>query len=180
MSYQEIIVISSIKNIFTRIYLWYVLKIISIYRGQSTDQHFFCIIVRYAHQHLICFHFIFNPSSPMLFSELMFASLIFIEVRLFWFFLPIIMVWNLSGFKIIMVSLNHCSAFSDSEVKLLINFCRDFSVHDKVLSTAELCNSAFSINENGPKIDPCGTQSNKTWKTLYVLFIFTFCLLPFK
>ena len=31
-----------------------------------------------------------------------------------------------------------------------------------------------------PKIDICGTPDNKTWKTLYVSFIFTFCFLLFK
>ena len=31
-----------------------------------------------------------------------------------------------------------------------------------------------------PKIDPCGTADNKTWKTLYVLFVFTFCFLLFE
>ena len=89
-----------------------------------------------------------------------------------------------------MFSLNHCTASSDSEVKLLINSSGDFSVHEIVLSSAKFCNSAFSIQSKrllmkmfkrmGPKIDPCGTQDNKTWKTLYVLFIFTFSFLPFK
>ena len=55
------------------------------------------------------------------------------------------MAWNLSGFTIIMLSLNHCTAFSDSEVKLLINSSRDFSLHEIVLSSAKLCNSAFLI-----------------------------------
>ena len=116
----------------------------------------------------------------------MFISFIFIEVGLFyWFFLSIIMAWNLSGFTIIMFSLNHWTAFSDSEVKLSINSYRDFSVHEIVLSSAKLCNSAFSIQSKrslmkmlkrmGPKIDPCGTPDNKTWKTLHVLFIF--CIL---
>ena len=36
------------------------------------------------------------------------------------------------------------------------------------------------LKRMGPKIDPCGTSDNKTWKTLYVLLIFTFCFLPFK
>ena len=89
-----------------------------------------------------------------------------------------------------MFSLNHCTASTDSEVKLLINSSGDFSVHEIVLSSAKFCNSAFSIQSKrllmkmfkrmGPKIDPCGTQDNKTWKTLYVLFIFTFFFLPFK
>ena len=100
------------------------------------------------------------------------------------------MTRNLSGFTIIMSSLNHCTAFSDSEVKLLINFSRDFSVHEIVLSSAKLWKSAFLIHSKrslmkmlkrmGPKIEPCGTPDNKTWKTLYVLFIFTFCFLPFN
>ena len=55
------------------------------------------------------------------------------------------MAWNLSGFTIITFSLNHCTAFSDSEVKLLINSSRDFSVHEIVFSSAKLFNSAFSI-----------------------------------
>ena len=45
------------------------------------------------------------------------------------------------------------------------------------------CNSAFSIQISKtmkPKIDPCGTPDNKTWKKLYALFIFTFCFQPFK
>ena len=102
------------------------------------------------------------------------------------------MAWNLSGFTIIVFSLTHCTAFSDSEVKLLINSFRDFSVHEIiVLSLAKFCNSTFSIQikilmkmlkRMGPKIDPCGTQVNKTWKTLYVLFtfIFSFLLLNMK
>ena len=36
------------------------------------------------------------------------------------------------------------------------------------------------LKRMGPKIDPCGTPDNKTWETLYVLFIFTFCFLPLK
>ena len=121
----------------------------------------------------------------------MFISFTFIEVELFCsFFLSIIMAWNLSGFTIIVLSLTHCTAFSDSEVKLLIDSFRDFSVHEIiVLSLAKFCNSTFSIQikilmkmlkRMGPKIDPCGTQDNKTWKTLYVLFICTFSFLPFK
>ena len=84
------------------------------------------------------------------------------------------MTWNLSGFTIIMFSLNHCTAFSDSEVKLLINFSRDYEVHEIALSSAKLCNSAFSIQRQrslikmlkrtGPKIDPCRTPDNETWK----------------
>ena len=31
-----------------------------------------------------------------------------------------------------------------------------------------------------PKINSCGTPDDKTWKTLHVLFILTFCFLPFK
>ena len=31
----------------------------------------------------------------------------------------------------------------------------------------------------GPEINPCETPDNKTRNTLYVLFIFTFCLRPF-
>ena len=55
------------------------------------------------------------------------------------------MAWNLSVFTIIMFSLNHCTAFSDSEVNILINSSRDFSLHEIVLSSAQLCISAFSI-----------------------------------
>ena len=55
------------------------------------------------------------------------------------------MAWKLSGFTIIMFSLNHGTAFSDSEVKLLISSSRDFLVHQTVLSSAKLRNSAFSI-----------------------------------
>ena len=77
---------------------------------------------------------------------LMFITFIFIEVGLFCcFFLSIIMAWNLSGFTIIMFSLNHCTAFSDSEVNLFINSSRDFSVHDIVLPSPKQCNLAFSI-----------------------------------
>ena len=71
-----------------------------------------------------------------------------------------------------MFSLNHCTAFSDSQVKLLINSSRDFSVHEIVLLSAKLYSSAFSIQSKrslmkmfkrmGPKIDPCGTPDNKT------------------
>ena len=97
---------------------------------------------------------------------------------------------NLSGFTTIMFSLNHCTAFSDLDVKFLINPSRNFSEHEIVLSSAKLCNSAFSIQSKtplmkmlkrmGPKIDPCGTPNNKTYKAINVLFIFTFCFLPFK
>ena len=100
------------------------------------------------------------------------------------------MAWNLSGFTMIMLSLTHCTAFSDSEVQFLIDSFRGFSVHEIiVLSLAKFRNSTFSIQikilmkmlkRMGPKIDPCGTQDNKTWKTLYVLFICTFSFLPFK
>ena len=31
-----------------------------------------------------------------------------------------------------------------------------------------------------PKIDPSGTPDNETWRKIYVLFIFTFCVQPFK
>ena len=89
-----------------------------------------------------------------------------------------------------MFSLNHCTASSVLEVKLLISSSRDFSVHEIVLSSAKLCNSAFSIQSKrslmkmlkrmGSKIDPCGTPDNKTLKTLYVLFTFTFCFLLLK
>ena len=88
------------------------------------------------------------------------------------------MAWNLSGFTIIMFSLNHYTPFFDSEVKLLINSSRDFSVHEIVLGSAKLCNSAFSIQSKrslmkmlirmGPKIDLCGTPNNKIRKTLYI------------
>ena len=103
------------------------------------------------------------------------------------------MAWNLSGFTIIVFSFTHCTAFSDSEVKLLIDSFRGSSVHEIiVLSLAKFRNSTFSIQikillmkmlkRMGPKIDPCGTQVNKTWKTLYVLFtfIFSFLLLNMK
>ena len=120
-----------------------------------------------------------NPSSLTLFPELMFISFIFIEVGLFcWFFLSIIMAWNLSRFTIITFSLNHCAAFSDPEVKLLISSSWDFSVDELVLSSAKLCNSEFSIQSKrslmkmlkrmGAKIGLCGTPDNITWKTLYV------------
>ena len=33
------------------------------------------------------------------------------------------------------------------------------------------------LKRMGPKIDSYGTPDNKTWKTLYVLFTFTFCCL---
>ena len=36
------------------------------------------------------------------------------------------------------------------------------------------------LKGKGPKIDPCGTPDIKTWKILYVLFIFIFCFQPFK
>ena len=109
----------------------------------------------------------------------MFISFIFMEVELFFTFLSV----NNNGLELIRVY-NHCTAFSDSKIKLLINSSRDSSVHEIVLSSAKLCNSAFSVQSkrsllmkmlkrNGPKIDPCGTPDNKTWKTLYVLFIFT-------
>ena len=98
------------------------------------------------------------------------------------------MAWNLSGFTVIMFSLNHYSAFPDSDFKLLINSSRDFSVHEIVLPSAKLCNSAFSIQSKRllvkmlkrmkPKIDPPETPDNATWKTLYVLFIFTFFFHP--
>ena len=101
-----------------------------------------------------------------------------------------IMDWNLSGFTAIMFSLNHCTAFSDLGVKLLINPSRNFSEHEIALSSAKLYNSAFSIQSKtplmkmlkrmGPKTDPCGTANNKTYKTIDLLFIFTFCFLPFK
>ena len=155
---------------------------ILIYSGQSPELQFFL------HNCVICLSkfnllSISNTSNLTLFSKLMFISFIFIEARLFcWFFMSIIMAWNLSGFTIIMFSLNHCTAFSDSEVKLLINFSRDYEVHEIALSSAKLCNSAFSIQSQrslikmlkrtGPKIDPCRTPDNETWKTLYVLFIF--------
>ena len=62
----------------------------------------------------------------------------FIEVGLVCYsFLSIIMAWNLSGFVIIMFSLNHCTGFSDSEVKFLINSSRDFSVQETVFLSAK-------------------------------------------
>ena len=82
------------------------------------------------------------------------------------------MAWNLSGFTIIMFSLNLCTAFSDSEVKILLNSSRDFSVHEIVLPSSKLCISAFSIQSKrslikmlrriGPKVDLSGTLDNKT------------------
>ena len=63
-------------------------------------------------------------------------------------------------------------SFFRLRVKLLINSSRDFSVHERALSSAKLCNSAFSIQSKrslmkmlkgmGPKTDPCGTPDNKT------------------
>ena len=111
----------------------------------------------------------------------MFISFIFTEVGLFrWLFLSIIKAWNSSRFTIIMFSLIHYTAFSDSEVKLLISSSKDFSVHEVVLSSAKLCNSAFSVQRKrslmqmfkrmGPKIGPCGTPDNKTWKPLYYMY----------
>ena len=82
-----------------------------------------------------------------------------------------------------MFYLNHWTTFSDSEVKLLISSFGDFSVYEIVLSSAKLCNSAFSIQRKrllmkilkrmGPKSDPCGTPDNKTWKTLYLQILFS-------
>ena len=98
------------------------------------------------------------------------------------------MAWNLSGFTIIMFSLNHYTPFLDSEVKLLISSSKDFSVHEIVLGLAKLCNSAFSIQSKrslmkmlirmGPKIDLCGTPNNKIRKTLYIYIIHLHLLLP--
>ena len=101
-----------------------------------------------------------------------------------------ITIWNLSGLTIIMFSLNHCTAFPDSQVKLFINSSRDFSVHEIVLLSEKLHNSAFSIQIKrslkkmlkilGPKIDPCGTPEYKTWEAVHILFIFTCFFLPFQ
>ena len=73
------------------------------------------------------------------------------------------MAWNLSRFTTIMFSLKHYTAFSDSEVKLLICSSREFLVHEIVLSSAKFCNSAFLFQSKrslikileimGPKID---------------------------
>ena len=81
------------------------------------------------------------------------------------------MVWNLLGF-IITFFLNHCTAFTDSEVKLLINTSRDFSVHEIVLSSTKLCYSSSStqskrllikmLRRMGPKTEHCGTPDNET------------------
>ena len=96
---------------------------------------------------------------------------------------------NKNGLELIWVYNHHIffepfRIFLDSEVKLLISSSRDFSGHEKVLSSAKFCNSAFSLQSKRslikmlkrtrPKIDSCGTIDNNTWKTLYVLSIFTF------
>ena len=114
------------------------LKMILIYKGYSTDQHFLHTCAKCLPKFNLLS--ISNPSSLTLFSDLIFISFIFIEVWLFcWFFLSIIIAWNLSGFTIIMFSLNHCTAFSDSRVKLLINSSRNFSLHEIVLPSTKLC-----------------------------------------
>ena len=114
------------------------LKMILIYKGYSTDQHFLHTCAKCLPKFNLLS--ISNPSSLTLFSDLIFISFIFIVVWLFcWFFLSIIIAWNLSGFTIIMFSLNHCTAFSDSKVKLLINSSRNFSLHEIVLPSTQLC-----------------------------------------
>ena len=70
------------------------------------------------------------------------------------------------------VFFSHCTDFSDSEVKILLNSSRDFSVHEIVLPSSKLCISAFSIQSKrslikmlrriGPKVDLSGTLDNKT------------------
>ena len=84
-----------------------------------------------------------------------------------------------------MFPLNHCTAFSDSKVKLLISSSRDFAVHEIVLLPVKLCNSEFSIQmlkEMKPKINSCETPDNKTWKNYmyYLSSLFVYNSLNMK
>ena len=154
---------------------------ILIYKGNSTALFLHNCVICLSKSSLLSAS---SPSSLTLFSELMFISFIFIEVGYFVsFFLSIIMVWNLSGFPIIMFFFNHCTAFSESEVKFSISSSEDFSVHEIVLPSTKLCNSAFSIRSKrslmkilkriGPKINPCGNPDNKTTCIIYLHILFS-------
>ena len=60
----------------------------------------------------------------------------------------------------------------------------------KVLSSAKLCKSDFSMHRNkslrniskmiGPYIEPCGTPDKIFWNALKMLFILIFCFRSFK
>ena len=71
-----------------------------------------------------------------------------------------------------------------------MRFGRVSECADMVLSSAKFKRSASFIQKNksfikklksiGPNIEPWGTPDKKTWKSLYMLLIFTFCFLRFK
>ena len=49
-----------------------------------------------------------------------------------------------------------------------------------VLTIKENMSLIKILNKTGPKIDPWGTPANNVSNLLYVPFIFTHCLLPFR
>ena len=113
------------------------------------------------------------PNSFTDFNVLIVMSSIFNVILVLLFVFPCCntIVWNLSGFTIILLFLKHFTADSDSSFKIFKRSPVLFASAEIVLSYAKLYNCDFlkpvgrslrNILKNiGPNTEPCGTHDNK-------------------
>ena len=104
--------------------------------------------------------------------------------------LSVITAWDLSGFTIMQLFVNHFIAHSDASSDFSINSCKSLEKTEMVLSLAKLWKSAVlnqrdrslikMLKRIGPNMEPCGTLKSNSLKRLYVLLILTFCWRRFK
>ena len=130
------------------------------------------------------------PSNVTECSDVIFILTIYISC-LFSIFpnLFIIIAWNLPGFTVMKLSLNH-SAISASFWRVSFNNVMSFSKAVIVLSSVKLYNEDFykkpiksflnMLNSKVPRINPWETQESSVWKVLCMLFKLTHCFLRFK
>ncbi len=104
--------------------------------------------------------------------------------------LPRNISWNFAGFAIMELLENHTRVLFVSACNFVITFDIDVSQAYRVLSSAKLHkavsdknkNKSFIkiLNNNGPKIDPCGTPKITSKNSLNVEKILTLCFLCVK
>ena len=101
-----------------------------------------------------------------------------------------ILDWNLLGFKMMQLFVNHFIHILMCFKFFLINSCKSLEKAEMVLSLAKLCKSAVLNQRNkslikmekriGLSMEPCGTPESNSLKMLHVLLILTFCLCHLK
>ena len=86
--------------------------------------------------------------------------------------LSIIIDWDLPGFTIMQLFVNHFIVHSDASSNLLINSCKSLEKAEMVLSSSKLCKSAVLNQRNrslikmlkriGPNMEPCDTPESNS------------------